>query len=95
MSVRWWRIVAILERAGEPWTWTFHVRASNEAAARRLVDGRLAGERFALFVVRPSDPLARGPVAGGIAADYGPWRRDWSDPAVARLRPLLEPPRPE
>ena len=91
MSLRWWRIALVLEREGTPWTWTFHVRASTEARARRLVADRLRGQRYAIFTLRPSDPLPLPPDREGIAADYGPWPRDWADPAVAHLRELLHP----
>ena len=89
MSLRWWRIALVLERRGAPWTWTFHVRAATEGRARQLVAERLPGEHYAIFTLRPSDPLPLPPDREGIAADYGPWPRDWADPSVAHLRPLL------
>jgi len=90
VTIRWWRIGVVIERDGEPWTWTFHVRAHTENKARALVAERLAGERHAIHACHPSDPLIRVPPKETIAADYGPYRRSWSDPAVAALLALLE-----
>jgi hypothetical protein len=80
----------VVEREGEPWTWTFHVRAFTEEKARRLIEPRLQGARFAVFACVPSDPLLKAAPLEEIVADYGPWRRSWTDPALAPLRKLLD-----
>ena len=95
MSLRWWRIGVIMERDGEPWTWTLHVRANTEASARRLVDKRVADEfpdvkRSAIHLCHPSDPLLRVAPKEEIIVTYGPYRRAWSDPVVAGLRNVLD-----
>jgi len=88
MNPRWWRIAIVFEEEGAPRTWTFHVRAFTEKRARELVAERV-GHPFAVYACHPSDPLPRAPREDEIAADYGPWRRSWDDPAVAPLRALL------
>ena len=88
MNPRWWRIAIVYEEDGDPWTWTFHVRAFTEKTARALVEARVDRE-FAVFGCHPSDPLLTAPREEAIAADYGPWRRAWDDPAMVPLRPLL------
>ena len=85
---RWWRIGVVLTRDGDPWTWTFHVRALSERAARGLVADRV-GEPHAVFVCHPSDPLLKVSREEAIAAHYGPYRRSWDDPATAPLRALI------
>jgi hypothetical protein len=87
-QLRWWRVAVLLERSGEPWTWTFHVRAFTDGRARRLVADRLQGEAHAVFVCHPSDPLNGVEPREAIAADYGPYRRSWADPTLAELLPL-------
>ncbi|MHC4939709.1 MAG: hypothetical protein ACYTHK_12120 [Planctomycetota bacterium] len=88
MNPRWWRIAILYEEDGTPWTWTFHVRAFTEKAARTLVEQRVDRE-FAVYVCHPSDPLPTAPREEEIAADYGPWKRDWDDPTIAELREKL------
>jgi len=89
--LRWYRVGIVLEREGEPCTWTFHVRAFTEAGALRLVEARLSGEAFAVHALQPSDPLLRATGGEEIVAEHGPWRRSWEDPTVAPLQPLLRP----
>ena len=94
MTLRWWRMGVIMERAGEPWTWTLHVRANTEENARRLVHKRVADEcpdakRSAIHLCHPSDPLLRVAPTQEIVVTYGPYRRAWSDPVVAGLRGSL------
>ncbi|MGH7163549.1 MAG: hypothetical protein ACREID_08690 [Planctomycetota bacterium] len=89
MSPRWWRIGAIAEREGRPWTWTFHVRAPTEERARRLVALRFGDERFAIHICHRSEPLHKASRKEEVAAVYGPYPRSWDDPPVARLRALL------
>ena len=79
---RWWRIGIWFERDGAPWTWTFHVLALSERAARQLVAER-AGVPHEVFVCRPSDPQLKVPRTEAIAADYGPYQRSWDDATVA------------
>jgi hypothetical protein len=85
MNPRWWRIGVLFEEQGAPWTWTFHVRAFSEESARRLVAERLGDRAFTVHVCHPSEPLPRAPREEEIAADYGPFRRSWDDPAVKQL----------
>lgn len=82
MTLRWWRLCVLLVRAGEPWTWTFHVRAFTEATARRLVAER-AGEPHAVLACHASDPLPKAPPVEEVVADYGPWRRSFEDPMMS------------
>ena len=89
MSPRWWRIAIVYEDDGDPWTWTFHVRAFTEKTARALVSGHV-GRPFVTFGCFPSEPLLTAPREEAIAAHYGPWRRSWEDPTVASLRELIE-----
>ena len=89
MSPRWWRIVLVYEDAGDPWTWTFHVRAMSEKIARALVAKQSGLKEFAIFVCSPSEPLPTAPRENIIVANYGPWRRSWSDPTITPLRELL------
>jgi hypothetical protein len=86
-NLRWWRLSVLLERQGEPWTWTFHVRALTEAGARRLVAARLGGEAHRVYACEPSEPLAKVAPKEEIVADYGPYRRSWSDPMMRECRP--------
>jgi len=83
---RWWRIAILYEEEGDPYTWTFHVRAFTEKRARELVAEQV-GREFAVYVCHPSDPLPTAPRAEEIAAQYGPWKRSWNDPLIA---PLLD-----
>jgi hypothetical protein len=81
----------IMERDGEPWTETLHVRANTEENARRLVGRHVADEfpdvtRSAIHLCHPSDPLLRVAPKEEIVVTYGPYRRAWSDPVVAGLR---------
>ena len=84
-QLRWWRIGALLERDGGPWTWTFHVRALSERRARALVAERV-GVEHRVYVCHPSDPLPKAPVKDEIAAEAGPFRRSWADPMMAALK---------
>jgi hypothetical protein len=84
--LRWFRLSLYLERDGDPWTWTFHVRALTEANARRLVAERLGGKAHVVFACEPSEPLTRAEQKEEIVADYGPYHRSWEDPAMAPLR---------
>ena len=86
MTPRWWRVGVILERDGDPWTWTFHVRAPTEKSARALVAGHIGEESFTVHVCHPSDPLLHVANREEIAAHYGPYRRSWEDPAMAQWR---------
>lgn len=86
---RWWRIGVVLEREGDPWTWTFHVRAATEKTARSLVKEHIGDEPFGVYVCHPSDPLPNVPPTAGIAAHYGPYRRSWEDRTIAHLRAVL------
>lgn len=88
MIPRWWRVGVVFLREGDPWTWTFHVRAFTERAARALVAERV-GSRHAIYVCHPSDPLPRVAKVEEIAADYGPYRRSWEDPTITHLRALI------
>jgi hypothetical protein len=88
VNPRWWRIAIVYEDAGEPWTWTFHVRAFTETSARALVGERVDHD-FVVYGCHPSEPLPTAPRDEEIAADYGPWRRSWDDPTVAPLRERL------
>ncbi len=85
-KLRWFRLSLYVERDGDPWTWTFHVRAFTEANARRLVAERLTGETPVIYACEPSEPLSRAPPKEEIVADYGPYRRSWNDPMMAPLR---------
>ena len=89
MTPRWWRLGVLVEREGAPWTMTFHARARSEAGARRLVAERLPGERHAVYACRKSEPIPKLPREEDVAAVFGPYRRSWDDPAVAKLRGLL------
>jgi len=89
VTPRWWRIGVIYEEDGDPFTWTFHVRAVTERTARRLVAERLGRRRHAIYICRPSDPLLRVSPQEHVAADYGPYRRSWRDPSLLDLRALL------
>ena len=91
MRARWWRLGVVVEREGDPWTMTFHVRARTEEAARSLVDARLSGERHAIHMCFSSEPVRGIPPADEIAAVFGPYRRSWSDPDAARLHSALAP----
>ena len=82
---RWWRIGVLIERDGDPWTWTFHVRALSERRARGLVAERVAAEHR-LFVCHPSEQLARARREDEIAAEAGPFRRSWQDPMMSELK---------
>jgi hypothetical protein len=83
--LRWWRIGVLLERAGDPWTWTFHVRALSERKARALVAARVDSVHD-LFICHPSEPLnIQGRSDEEIVADYGPYRRSKDDPMLAEL----------
>ena len=86
MKLRWWRVALYVERAGDPWTWTFHVRALTETTARRLVAERLDGEAHTVFVCHPSEPLSNLEPIERVVADYGPYRRPWTDPEMQQLR---------
>lgn len=88
MNPRWWRIAIVYEDAGEPWTWTFHVRAFTEKSARALVVERVE-RQFVVYGCHPSEPLPTAPRHEEIAANYGPWKRSWDDPTIAPLRNLL------
>jgi len=90
MKLRWWRLSVLLERDGDPWTWTFHVRAFTEAGARRLVAERLRGEAHTVYALEPSEPLVKVAPQEEVVADYGPYRRSWDDPMLAELRPTPE-----
>lgn len=85
-KLRWFRLSLYVERDGDPWTWTFHVRAFNEANARRLVAERLLGEAHVIYACEPSEPLPRATPKEEIVADYGPYRRSWNDPMMAQVR---------
>ncbi|HEX5137304.1 MAG TPA: hypothetical protein VFY93_10045 [Planctomycetota bacterium] len=86
-KLRWFRLSLFVERDGDPWTWTFHVRAFSEANARKLVAERLKGEAHVIYACEPSEPLSRAPPKEEIVADYGPYRRSWRDPMMAQVRP--------
>lgn len=86
MIPRWWRVGVLLERDGAPWTWTFHVRAFTEKSARSLVEARVGEVRHVIYACHASEPLLRAAREEAIAADYGPYRRSFEDPAIARLR---------
>ena len=86
MKLRWWRVALYVEREGDPWTWTFHVRAFTEKTARRLIDERLEGEAHTIFTCVPSERLTNIKQEEKIAADYGPYRRSWSDPEMGAVR---------
>lgn len=89
MNPRWWRVVLVYEEDGDPWTWTFHVRAMTEKKARALVAAEVGREDLAIFVCAPSAPLPTAPREDVIVANYGPWRRSWQDPTVEPLRQKL------
>ncbi|MHC4933346.1 MAG: hypothetical protein ACYTGV_14270 [Planctomycetota bacterium] len=89
MIPRWWRVGVLFERDGEPFTWTFHVRAPDAKGALELVDGRVKERPYAVFVCHPSEPLARASRKPEVAAAYGPYRRSWRDPSIGHLRKLL------
>ena len=82
---RWWRVVALFERDGDPWTWTFHVRALSERRAHKLVAERI-DRPHDIITSHPSDPLPKAPREDEIAAEAGPWRRSWDDPVMKGLR---------
>jgi hypothetical protein len=85
-KLRWFRLAVLLERAGEPWTWTFHERAFTEENARRLVAERLRGKAHTVYACEPSQALAKAAPKEEVVADYGPYRRSWDDPMLAGLR---------
>lgn len=87
MKPRWWRVAVLLEAEDGPSTWTFHVRAFTEERARMLVAERL-GRPHAVYACVASEPLGGVAPCEEVVADYGPWRRDWADPALAPLRAL-------
>jgi len=89
MNVRWWRVAIVYEEDGAPNTWTFHVRALTEKRAHALVGKRLARDDFAVYVSHQSDPLPTAIQTDEIVADWGPYKRSWSDPTIAHLRDLL------
>jgi hypothetical protein len=89
VNPRWWRIVLVYEEHGDPWTWTFHVRAMSEKNARALVAKECGRKQFAVIVCSPSEPLPTAPREDLIVANYGPWRRSWGDSAIAPLRKLI------
>jgi len=91
MKLRWWRLSVLLERDGDPWTWTFHVRAFTEVSARRLVADRLQGEAHTVYALEPSEPLVKVAPKEEIVADYGPYRRSSEDPMLAGLTPEAGP----
>jgi hypothetical protein len=91
VKVRWWRVGVLLVREGEPRTITFHIRATREERALALVEARVKGSPHAVYASHRSEPLHRVAPEERIAVEYGPWHRSWSDPEVARLRPLLPP----
>ena len=91
MNVRWWRVAVVFEDAGEPCTWTLHVRAFTDESARRLVAQRVGARPFLVYACQPSEPLTRVANKEEIVADYGPYRRSWDDPMVAHLRRSLAP----
>jgi len=84
--LRWFRLSVLLEREGDPWTWTFHVRAMSEANAKGLVAERLSGEAHTVYACEPSEPLTKADPKEEIVADYGPYRRSWEDPMMAPFR---------
>ena len=86
MKLRWFRLSLYVERDGDPWTWTFHVRAFAEESARRLVAERLEREAHTVYQVEPSEPLSRATPKEEIVASHGPYRRSWSDPMMAQVR---------
>jgi hypothetical protein len=86
MKLRWFRLSLYVEREGDPWTWTFHVRAMTEASARRLVADRLSGEAHTVYACEPSEPLSKVEPKEEIVADYGPYRRSWEDPMLKPFR---------
>ncbi len=79
MVPRWWRIVLIVEREGDPWTWTFHVRAPTEKQALALVARHLGAEPYTIHECHTSEPLLKADRTPGIAAHFGPFRRSWED----------------
>jgi len=81
MKVRWWRVGVLFEKDDGPWTWTFHVRAFTEASARRLVAEKIDGAHE-VYACVGSEPLMRVANREEIVADFGPYRRSWSDPAL-------------
>jgi hypothetical protein len=81
MKVRWWRVGVLFERDGDPWTWTFHVRAFTEASAQRLVAEKVDAPHE-VYACVGSEPLMRVANREEIVADYGPYRRSWGDPAI-------------
>lgn len=85
MKVRWFRLGVLAGDEGAPETTTFHVRARSERSARALVAARLPGRRHFVYACVPGDPLARAAPDEMVAAEYGPYRRSPSDPAVAAL----------
>ena len=91
MNVRWWRLAIVYEESGEPWTWTFHVRAFTEKRARALVGESVGRAEFAVYVCHPSDPLPTALQQEAVVADYGPYRRSWDDVALRPLRARLHP----
>ncbi len=96
MVPRWWRIGLIVEREGDPWTWTFHVRAPTEKQALALVAGHLGREPYRIYECHKSEPLLKAPRTPEIAAHFGPFRRSRSDPLLGGTKgsdpvvPLLE-----
>ena len=82
---RWWRMGVLIERDGDPWTWTFHVRALSERRARGLVAQRVGGEHQ-VYACHPSDPLPKARQIDEIAAEAGPFHRSWKDPLMIRIR---------
>jgi len=89
MKPRWWRVAVVLQRDGDPWTWTFHVRAFTEARARALVADRV-GAPHEVYACVASDPLSRVAPVEEVVADYGPYHRSWDDPATAPLQALFQ-----
>jgi hypothetical protein len=85
-KLRWFRLSLYVEREGDPWTWTFHVRAFGEESARKLVAERLKGEAHTVYACEPSEPLSRAKPKEEIVADHGPYRRSWKDPMMAPFR---------
>jgi hypothetical protein len=82
VTLRWWRACVLVERDGDPWTWTFHVRAFTERNALRLVAQRVGGPH-AVIACHASDPLPKAAPVEEVVADFGPWRRSFADPAMA------------
>ncbi|MHC4953358.1 MAG: hypothetical protein ACYTGZ_05665 [Planctomycetota bacterium] len=89
MNIRWWRVAIIYEESGDPWTWTFHVRAFTEKRAIELAGKRAARTDFTVYTCHPSDPLPSAVQEEAVVAAYGPYHRSWADRTLPRTGRLF------